>query len=320
MPRVAPHVQNLLSGQNDRANPTGLPLGQHTSVRNTRFNEGIPTRRPGFVRLDKVTETGDCLRLNASELGVTDADAYVRIPVHSIHQLPTAWTIDIAVNPDEATVTGDGLAQILGFVGGENTFTLFWTGDRTFLFWMVDTSGQLYTLESSVSYPVSAPDTTIPIRLTRNGSVLTMRIADVTVASRSDLNPTLKSVAPTTDLLVGSTSDGTDDEWSFSGVVDDLRIFHVYLEGQKHAWCEWPDPRYPGMVAYYRFGYDADGLVKDESPYGNHGLATGNYTFLTPGLVYGLEPAVGIHQHQHSSGARKVLVAAGEQLFVSQVV
>src|SRR5688572_22797120 len=111
MPRHAPQVQNLLSGQNDRANPTGLPLGQHTSVRNTRFSEGVPCRRPGFVRLDKVTETGDCLRLNPHEVDPTDLEAYVRIPAHEVHQLPLAWTIDFAINPDAIPVTEGGRAQ-----------------------------------------------------------------------------------------------------------------------------------------------------------------------------------------------------------------
>lgn len=310
MGRATPHVVSLLAGQNDRANPTGLPLGQFTRVRNTRFNEGLPARRPGFVRLDKVPATGDCLSLSSG-------GGYARIPVHAVHQLPLAWTLDIVVQPTEVPITVGGYGQVLGFVGGEDAFTLVITEDGILRFTTTDTVGAQYVVAGEA--PLSTEPDPYPVRVVRKGADLTMLINGVVVDTRSDLSPTLKSVAPTTDLLVGSMG-GSVDEWSFEGYVDEFRLFHVALDGQEHAWVEWDDPRYPAMVAYYRFDLDPDGVVFDHSRFGNHGLLYGAAEFASPGLVYGCEPIVGIHQHQHSDGSRKVLIAAGQQLFESQVV
>ena len=310
MPRATPQIVNLLAGQNDRANATGLPLGQFTRVRNTRFNEGLPARRPGFVRLDRVPVTGDCLSLPSG-------GGYARIPTHAVHQLPLAWTLDIVIEPNEIPVTAGGYGQVLGFVGGEDAFTLTVGVDGTLRFTTTDTASDQYVLEGPT--PLSTEPEPYPVRIVRKGADFSMWISGALADTRSDLDPTLKSVAPTTDLLVGSMG-GSENEWTFEGYVDEFRLFHVAIDGQEHAWVEWADPRYPAMVAYYRFDYDEDGLVFDHSRFGNHGMLKGSAVFASPGLVYGCAPVVGIHAHQRSNGTRKVLIASGEQLFESQVV
>lgn len=321
MPRYTPKVQTFLGGQNTKASPAGLPLGQHELVKNTRFNEGGASRRAGMQRIEYAQETGNAILLNPDG---TDGTAYVEIPLHvGVHQLPTEFTLDVVVNPDEIAGSSGDVVQILGFEDGEDTFTLWWTSDNTIAFSLTDTGSTQYTLESDTAYSVSSPDTSIPIRVVRDGSTLTMTIAGTEVASRTDLDATRGSVAPTSDLLIGSKYSGTDSEYSFSGVIDELRIFHIALSGHEHAWVEWHDPRYPALVAHYRFDEQTatghDNLIVDDSRYGNHGQKVGGVTFTT-GLVTAVAPIVGIRCYQHSSGTRKLLFAAGMNFYESTVV
>lgn len=318
MPTFNPQQQSYLAGLNTKQNIAGLPLGQHATMTNTRLNEGVAARRPGMKRIDATTAIGGALLFAPDES--SSEDAYVTIPLNTdVHTLPPQFTIDITINPDEIVSTGLE-QQILGFSTGTEPFSLFWTSDNTVKFVFVDANDTTTTLETSTSYDVSSPDTSIPVRIIRNGASLTMLIGDTQEASVASLTATAYGATPTGDLLIGSANHGTDSEYGFSGVVDEFRIWHIALSGNKRAWTEWHDPRYPGLVAYYRCEQDSTDstILYDESCYGNHGGLNGAVSFTT-GISTALEPIIGIRNYQHSSGERKVLLAIGSSLYYSKI-
>lgn len=319
MAKYNPQQQSFLGGLNTKQNIAGLPLGQHATMTNVRMNEGVAARRPGMKRIDVTQTTGSALLFAPDE--TSSEDAYVTIPLNAaVHTLPPQFTIDVVINPDEVVGTGNE-QQVIGFSSGTEPFALFWTADSTVKFVFTDEDEVETILETSSSYDVSAPDTSLPIRVIRDGSTLSLLVGDTQEDSSASITETAYSATPTGDLIIGSANHGTDSEYAFSGVVDDFRIWHVALSGNSRAWVEWHDPRYPGLVAMYRFDEVSDDstLVVDDSRYGNHGGITGAVTFTT-GITTALEPVVGIQNYQHSDGSRKALLAVGETMYYSKVV
>ncbi len=311
MGRVTPQVVSLLGGLNTKASAAGLPLGQHSVATNVRFNDGTATRRSGSLRISSPAQDerdGSSCLLHVGTVGY----AYIAIPYHSsVWALPAAWTLDVVLSPDDIPSGGTAQHRILGFADG--TLYLDILPDGSLFLSLTDEDDNTFTLTSTTTYGVND---VVPVRIVRDTDTLTMRINGQQVASRNDLTADAVSATTTDDLLIGAQDEG------FIGIVDDLRLFHTALTGQDHALCEWPDPRTPAMVAYYRFGEQSGewaAVLFDESRYQNHAEIVGDVVFMT-GLVTTLNPVIGIHQHQASSGSRKLLIAHGESLFESQVV
>lgn len=311
MGRVTPQVVSLITGLNSQASAAGLPLGQHAVATNVRFSDGAASRRKGIGRVSAPTTAE---RLGSSimfSIGTTGY-AYIAIPYHaSVWALPTTWTLDIVVSPDDLPAGGTAQHRILGFSDGSLYMDILPSG--AIFFSLTDAASATFTLTSATTYAIND---VVPIRIVRDGATLTMRINGQQVASRNDLTADSASLTTTDDLLVGAQTEG------FIGLVDDLRLFHVALDGQPQALCEWPDPRTPALQAYYRFGQQTGAwadVTFDESRFQNHADVMGDVTF-TSGLVTTLNPVIGIHQHHRSSGSRKILIAMGESLFESRVV
>ncbi len=345
MSRYVISRENFAASLNTKASVVGLPISQFIEFRNTRVNQKALVRRDGILRVHGgVNCDGQCLQLDpTSILYGTFTQSDVRIPLHSIHQLPTKFTLDIVVNPQALDVgTGNcGSAFILGFDENNSSTTpetqpfslfLYGTWDNTsssvvhqIVFRLVDELGNAYTLVSADAFDLSSNTTVIPIRIVRDLNRLEMRIPtsveNVIQASRDDLDPLRKSIAPITDLIIGSldnTGSTAIDIFPFIGAVDEFRIFHSALPGHRHAFIEFPDTRYPTLMAYYRFN-DMNGLIWDESLNENHGTIEGIGTHASPGLVWPMNAIEGIAQYRSNDNIRKLIFAEGEQFYVSDI-
>lgn len=339
--RVSLKDQKFFGALNTKASATGLPFGQFTVFENVRVNSRTLKRRKGMVRLHAEECGGGAIYLTPS--AVSSQTSYVRIPLNTaVHKLPTRFTLDITVNPEAFTLgTGTcGYAYILGFESGPQPFSLFLqardegTGSTVyqFVFRLIDENAVEWLLVSADAFDLSA-DTVIPIRIVRDGSHMEMRIPTVvenTIQCSIDCLPeNTPCITPTDDLIVGSLDPfGSDaeDQYPFDGIVDELRIFHSALEGHQHAFTEFPDARYPSLVAYYRFSEyrpettTPSALIWDDSRYANHGEINGSATFVSPGLVLNLNPIEGIAHYHHADGTRSVVFGAGETLKASQII
>ena len=340
--RISLKDQNFAPGLNSKASETGLSFGYFSTFENVRVNNKTLKRRKGFVRIHAEECGGQALYLTPSAL--TSQTSYVRVPLNTnVHQLPTRFTLDITVNPEAFTLgTGTcGYAYILGFESGPQPFSLFimardeGTGSTTyqFVFRLIDEDSQEWLLISADAFDLAPEDTVIPIRIVRDGSHMEMRIPTVvenTVQCSIDSLPAnTPCIAPTDDLIIGSLDafgSNAEDVYPFDGIVDEMRLFHSALPGHQHAFTEFPDARYPSLVAYYRFndqnagGTDASALIFDDSRYANHGEINGSASFLSPGLVLNLNPIEGIAHYRNSDGSRELIFGAGEVLKASRIL
>ena len=325
MDRVKLKIDKALVGVNTRANPIGLPLGYLEDGRNLRYRDGSPSRRPGHCKVGyipsasadgTVSEGPQALFLDPTS---GTEDAYVLIPVNTdVHILPLQFTIDIMIRPASLQDS-----YVLAFEQNESLdaaqpFWIHLNADGTVMIGYTGEDNQTYTL-TSLTAVIAGDD--IPLRIYRKNEVMKLVINGVIEAVRNDLT-LLPSAVPTTDLLIGAQSPSTDiGESGFEGTVDDFRIWHIAVEGHQHAYSEFPDPRHPGLKAYYRFDSFSENtdIVIDDSPWGNHGSIVGDCTYVE-GLVNGLNPVIGIWNFQKLDNSRKVLLAAGQEFYESKVV
>ena len=331
MARVTVKLTNPLPGLNTSQHPAKVPLGYFTEFRNVRTGEGTFARRAGMKRVvgSNNCGAGQALIVSPTDLG---DDSHVRIPANSsVYTLPTRFTIDITVNPDEMVGTDCEKSYILGFDSDTvQPFSLLWTATNQFLFTLTDANGYSWQLLSADAFDVSDVNTVIPIRIVRDGSYLAMLITTsvqgVVQCSRNDLNAEVGGATASDDLIIGSLDPfGSDaeDAAPFDGVVDEFRVFHTALPDQPHAFTSWHDPRHPALVALYRFNNqgsetDPSPLIYDDSRFANHGTVEGSASFTT-GLVYDLDPVVGLHHYRSASGQRQVLMGIGDTLYTSPV-
>lgn len=338
--RISLKDSNFAPGLNSKASETGLAFGYFSRFENVRVNNKTLKRRKGFVRVHTEECGGQALSLSPS--AYTSQTSYVRIPLNQdVHRLPTRFTLDITVNPEPfEPTTGDyGYAYILGFADGPQPFSLFLraieqgTGTTLyqFVFRLIDANGVEWPLVSADAFDLSEENTVIPIRIVRDGAKMEMRIPTVvenTVQCSLDCLPeNVGCIAPTDDLIIGSLDafgSDAEDTQAFNGIVDEFRVFHSVLPGHQHAFTEFPDARYPSLVAYYRFNDQtaagAEALVFDDSRYANHGEIVGSASYLSPGLVLNLNPIEGIAHYRNSDGTRRVLFGAGEVLKASRII
>lgn len=303
----------------------GLPLQFLAKLRNVLLSEGPYTNRMGQLR---VVGDLDCesssLYLNSCDTGVA---SYVRFPLNlEVHQLPVRFTMHLVLAPQALGSSSDQV-NVLSFDGGDQPFRLRWTGTNQLAFSLTDANGIEYTLSSLQAFGTAAGDI-IPVTIVRDGAYLAMIVSStvegVIQASRNDLSPNVGCIAPSGDLIIGTTDLTTE---AFCGRVDEFRILHAFIKGQKNAFTSWENPRDPAVVAYYRFNpvyqtqevsdLSADPIVIDDSRYGNHGaIASGSFD---DGLVDDLSPVVGLIEYNPTGAQKKLVWASGESIFTSPI-
>lgn len=292
----------------DRSYPVALGSGLNTSrieqtsesavlrvFKNVRSDQGGVVRRPGMVRIGRITPPSQCGDFDGTN-DILQFNGDTRI-----WPLGTRWTVEALCRPDALT----GTHTILGgdAANAGLRIQMDTTGGGRVLVTVRDSAG------TDVTLTVSGITTAVvyAIQVVRDGASLTLRVNGT--EDTDTMHATNVLGAQVSTAITGVTIGATAGASFFDGAIDFVRGFSTAKTHQRDGWRRLLDP-YADDVLFDICTGTTSSRARDRSRYGNH-ASSSNLPTNTTALCVNPSPIQSIAQRTKANGARELVVVAG---------
>ena len=295
----------LDAGLQDSWQEDGAPFPFLQECKNARFNRGPLSRRLGYRRVARVTNENNCYDLDGST-------QYGTVPyIAGLHELKRRWTLEALVRPDSFATNAK---TILGVAhASDYSVKAYFTTAGKFEAKVQDSAGTVTTLTSATTFSTG---TIYALQVVRDGTSLYMRVNGAT--EDSDTMADLDGKAPGGSLLIGADNGPGN---YFDGAFEFVRLFNTARADQRFGRMRLVYPRSPDVVFDYVLEdhLPSASLIFDRSSMENHAAVAGAPSETTS-IAVQTAPVFGIHAWTDSTGRSRMMVKAGREVYLRDMV